>query len=263
MDRQLDLYHGDCLEVLPRLARASVDLVFTSPPYFNARAYARWLTYEGYLDWLQNLLMRARDVLRPGRPLVLNVSCVIEPRASRAEESRRRPIPFDAVVRAERAGFRFVDDILWVKPDGASGRAVKFAHHRRPVAYKPFQVTEYVLVFRRDDGGLVDNVIRAHPADVIAASLVPDGYARTNVWEIAPETDPDHPAPFPLELARRVVRYYSFVGDTVLDPCMGRGTTGWAALDLDRSFVGVERDARYFRRAQTELDARLAQARLI
>jgi site-specific DNA-methyltransferase (adenine-specific) len=59
-----------------------------------------------------------------------------------------------------------------------------------------------------------------------------------------------------------VVAYYSFVGDVVLDPCMGRGTTGWAALDLERCFVGIERDAAYFARARAELEARAAQGRL-
>jgi DNA modification methylase len=184
---------------------------------------------------------------------VVNLSCVIEPRAGRSQESTRRPIPFDFVHIAQDAGYKFLDDIVWQKPDGASGRAVKFAHHRRPVAYKPFTVTEYLLVFRRADGGLLDNAIRSHDAQTIAASLIGDGYERTNVWRIPPTHDAEHPAVFPLALAQRVVAYYSFVGDTVLDAFMGTGTTGAACRELGRRFVGIERDGGYFATAEHRL----------
>lgn len=249
------LYQDDSLLLLPHLAPASVDLALTSPPYFNAKDYSQFGSYQDYLDFISQSLSGLARVLKPGRILALNVSCVISARTDRRDESIRWPIPFDCVHLARLAGFQFVDDIIWEKPDGASTRAIKFAHHRRPVAYKPFQVTEYLLIFRRQGGGLIDEVIRSHDADTIEASLVPDGYERTNVWKIAPQRVEGHPAPFPLALAERVIRYYSFIGDTVIDCFMGSGTAGEAALRLARRFVGIEQDEGYFQLALHRLAA--------
>jgi DNA modification methylase len=254
----VQLFHGDCLQVMPTLKENSVDLVFTSPPYFNARPYSEYADYDAYLAFLREFFVQARRVLKPNRIFVLNVSCVIVSRTKRSEESTRLPIPFDCVIIAREQGFKFIDDIIWVKPDGASNRAIKFSHHRRPVAYKPFAVTEYLLVFKGDDGGLLDDVIRVHDPMVIESSLVQNGYERTNVWNISPERNNDHPAPFPLSIAEKVVTYYSFTGDTVLDAMMGSGTTGVACQQIGRNFVGIEKDADYFeiakRRIETERD---------
>lgn len=248
------LYHGDCLSVMPTLEENSIDLVFTSPPYFNARKYSSYADYDTYLAFLRETFSRIRRVLKPNRIFAINVSCVIIPRGKKSEESTRLPIPFDCVVIAREQGFKFIDDIIWEKSDGASNRAIKFSHHRRPVAYKTFNITEYILVFKRDDGGLLDYVIRSHDADKIEASLVPDGYERTNIWSISPERVEGHPAPFPRKIAENVVSYYSFVGDTVLDPFVGSGTTGVACAQLDRSFVGIEKDAKYFQMAKQRIE---------
>lgn len=249
----VQLFHGDCLDVMPTLEAQSVDLVFTSPPYYNARPYSEYADYDTYLAFLRGFFAQARRVLKPNRIFVLNVSCVITARAKRSEESTRLPIPFDCVIIAREQGFKFIDDIIWAKPDGASSRAIKFSHHRRPVAYKPFAVTEYLLVFKRDDGGLLDDVIRSHAPAVIKASLVQNGYERTNVWSISPERTNGHPAPFPLSIAERVVTYYSFIGDVVADPFLGSGTTGVACQQAGRSFVGIEKDAGYFAIAQKRI----------
>ena len=149
--------------------------------------------------------------------------------------------------------FEFVDDIIWRKPDGAGwhlGRGRRFAADRQPLQYKPVTVTEYVLVYRKKTDRLIDWNLRHHPdPEAVRQSLIGDDYAKTNVWEIAPSAKKGHPAIFPDELADRVIRYYSFVGDLVLDPFAGSGTVGRIADALGRRYVLIEKRADYFREA--------------
>jgi DNA modification methylase len=107
-------------------------------------------------------------------------------------------------------------------------------------------VTEYVLVYRKHTDLLIDWHIRNHPdQEVVKASKIADSYERTNVWKINPVTNSKHPAAFPVELAEKVITYYSFKGDVVLDPFAGSGTVGLAAASLDRRFVLFESNFNY------------------
>jgi DNA modification methylase len=239
---------GDCLVELDALPGQSVDLVCTSPPYFNARPeLGRYETYAAYLGFLEAAVRKIARVLVDGRVLVCNTSPVLVARASRSDESRRLAIPFDLHARILDAGFDFVDDITWVKPEGAGvGRGRRFANDRNPLAYKPTPVTEYLLVYRKRSGRLVDWFLRHHPdRALVEASKVRGEYERTNVWTIGPSRSREHPATFPVALAERVIRYYSFRHDVVLDPFAGIGTTATAALNLGRRFCLVEKERRY------------------
>ena len=228
----------------------------TSPPYFNAKQYAEYVNYDDYLDWMTLILARMYLTLKPGRFLALNSSPVISPRQSRSQESVRHPIPFDLNAIAIDLGFMFLEDIIWLKPEGAAiRRNGGFIQHRKPLAYKPNLVTEYIMIYRRPSGRLIDHELQKVSGAVLDASLVPDGFETTNVWRINPETDSDHPAPMPVELARRLVRYYSFAGDLVLDPFAGSGTTLLAAWQLDRMYLGCDSDAGYVANAQKRLAA--------
>ena len=239
---------GDCLVELDRLPEHSVDLVYTSPPYFNARPeLGRYESYEAYLEFLEATFRKVARVLVDGRFLVVNTSPVIVPRRRRNEESERLPIPFDHHPRIIRCGFDCVDDIIGRKPDGAGcGRGRRFSADRNARAYKPTPVTEYVMVYRKESDRLIDWFLRSHPDPVlVGASKVLGDYERTNVWEINPASSKAHPALFPVEIAERVISYYSFLHDVVLDPFAGIGTVGTAALNLGRRFCLIEREAKY------------------
>lgn len=251
------LHLGNCLEVMPALGDR-VDAIITSPPYFNARDYSQFDSYDAYLGFLGEFANAARQALKPCCIFAVNLSCVIEPRLSRGHESRRLPIPFDFVGIAINAGFKFLDEIIWQKPDGASNRARAFSYHRRPVAYKPHTVTEFVLIFKNGEG-LLDGVINSHSREVIGDSLVIGEYERTNVWELPTERVAGHPAPFPLGLAARLVRYYSYKGDTILDPFLGSGTSGIAALRWGRNFVGIEKQPDYLAIAKKRIEEEAAR----
>ena len=238
---------GDSLVELDLLEAESAHLIFTSPPYYNARPeYSYYESYDHYLDFMQAVIRKCHRVLAEGRFFILVVSPVLVPRKRRNEESVRLPLHIDLNRLFVEEGFDFVDDIVWVKPDGAGGqRGNRFATDRNPLAYKPVPVTEYILVYRKRSAKLIDDLITAVDPAVLQASKVGDGYERTNVWRIPPVTSAVHPAPFPLELAERVVRYYSFVGETVLDPFAGSATTGLAAQNLKRRFCLIEKKREY------------------
>ena len=236
---------GDSEDLLSQTPSESVDLIFTSPPYYNARPeYSDYVQYEEYLLKMRKIIHQCHRVLNEGRFFVMNVSPVLIRRSSRSEASRRIAVPFDFHGIFVNEGFEFVDDIIWLKPDGAgwaTGRGRRFAADRHPLQYKAVPVTEYVLVYRKKTEKLIDWHIRKHPdQQLVNASRIADGYEATNVWKIHPAHSRKHPAVFPAELAEKVIRYYSFMHDVVLDPFGGIGTVGEVAARLDRRFVLFE-----------------------
>lgn len=244
------LIQGDSEVVLSDLPAGSVDLVFTSPPYYNARPeYTDYVTYEEYLLKIRKIIQQVHRVLAEGSFFVMNVSPVLIRRANRSEASRRIAVPFDIHRLFTEEGYEFIDDIIWEKPEGAgwaTGRGRRFAADRNPLQYKPVPVTEYILVYRKQTTKLIDWNIRAHPdQSLVEASRIGDDYEHTNIWRIKPAYDERHPAIFPLELAEKVISYYSFKGDVVLDPFAGTGTVGRAAVKLGRRFVLIEQNPHY------------------
>lgn len=241
---------GDSEDLLRELPAQSVDLVFTSPPYYNAKPeYAEYFSYNDYLIKMQKIIHECYRVLNEGRFMVLNVSPVLIRRASRNEASKRIAVPFDFHRLFIEEGFEFVDDIIWEKPEGAgwaTGRGRRFSADRNPCQYKPVPVTEYVLVYRKKSDHLIDWLIRKHPnQDLVKDSKIQDGYEVTNIWKICPAHSKEHPAIFPLELAEKVIQYYSFKNDVVLDPFGGLGTTAIAALKNERRFASFELEKKY------------------
>lgn len=250
---------GDSGSLLEEMPTASVDLVFTSPPYFNARPeYSDYEVYQDYLNEMRKIIRKSHRVLNDGRFFVMNCSHVLIRRTNRNESSKRIAVPFDLHRLFIEEGFEFIDDIIWVKPEGAgwaTGRGRRFAKDRNAMQYKAVPVTEYVLVYRKKSDLLIDWFIKNHPdKNVVSDSKISDDYEKTNIWKIHPNTHSKHPAPFPVELAEKVIKYYSFKGDVVLDPFAGSGTTGVACCKLDRRFVLFEINPDYLQIIQDEIN---------
>ena len=249
---------GDCRHVLAEFPPESIQLVFTSPPYFNAKPeYAQYRDYPAYLSFLDEVFSACHAVLAEGRFLIVNVSPVLIRRPSRNSSSKRLPIPFDLHPILSRIGFEFIDEIIWRKPEGAGwnlGRGRRFAADRQPLQYKPVTTTENILVYRKSTDRLIDWNLRYHPdSGAVERSRILGEYEKTDVWDITPAHHKEHPAVFPKELVYRILRYYSFEGDCVLDPFAGVGTVGRAAIELDRRFVLIENSPRYYRSMWHEL----------
>ncbi len=237
----------DVRVALKLIKEDSIHLTFTSPPYYNARDYSIYPSYDAYLKFLEEVFLETFRVTKEGRFLVLNTSPVIVPRISRSHSSKRYPIPFDIHHFLIKMGWDFIDDIVWLKPEySVKNRVGGFHQHRKPLGYKPNSVTEYLMVYRKHSDKLLDWNIHQYSDDIVKESKVSDGYETTNVWKIDPKFDKVHSAVFPFELCKRVIEYYSFKGDLVFDPFAGSGTIGITAKNLGRLFFLTEQEPKYF-----------------
>jgi len=249
------IVHGNVQEVLKYVPNDSVHLTFTSPPYYNARDYSIYQSYDEYLKILENVFKEVHRVTKEGRFFVLNTSPIIIPRISRAHSSKRYPIPYDIHPLLVKMGWEFVDDIVWLKPEACvKNRNAGFLQHRKPLAYKPNAVTEMLMVYRKKTDKLIDWNIQQYSWDKIKKSKVLDKYETSNVWRINPAFDKIHSAVFPIDLCDRVVKFYSFVGDLIFDPFAGSGTLGRSALNLNRHFFLTEKEPKYIDRIREELN---------
>ncbi|WP_460170705.1 DNA-methyltransferase [Thermus sp. FJN-A] len=246
------LHVGDAREVLATFPEASVHLVVTSPPYWTLKRYedvpgqlGHVEDYEAFLDELDRVWREVHRVLVPGGRLVIVVGDVA---VARRRYGRHLVFPLhaDIQVRCRKVGFDNLNPILWHKHTNASLEA------DRPGFFlgKPYEPgaiikteVEYILMQRKPGG------YRKPTPEQREASRIPkELFARwfRQIWDDLPgESTKDHPAPFPLELAERLVRMFSFVGDVVLDPFAGTGTTLIAAARWGRRALGVELVPRY------------------
>jgi DNA modification methylase len=237
----------DTIEAMKLIKDDSIHLTFTSPPYYNARDYSIYPSYSSYLEFLANVFKEVHRITKEGRFLIVNTSPIIIPRVSRAHSSKRYPIPFDIHPYLIEMGWEFIDDIVWMKPEASvKNRIGGFQQHKKPLAYKPNTITEYLMVYRKSSEKLLDWNIRQYDWQSVQESKVPEGFETTNVWKIDPCFNKVHSAVFPVELCKRVIQYYSYKGDLVFDPFGGSGTMGKTANILGRYFLLTEKDETYF-----------------
>lgn len=256
--------HGDVLEALKLINKESFHLTFTSPPYYNARDYSFYSSYQEYLDFLRAVFKETHRTTKEGRFLIVNTSPVIVPRVSRAHSSKRYPIPFDIHNFLMADGWDFIDDIIWQKPEfSVKNRVGGFQQHRKPLAYKPNSLTEYLMVYRKKSDKLLDWNLRQYDEDTINASKVNDGFETTNVWRVDPVFDKTHSAVFPKGLCDRVLKYYSMKGDLVFDPFGGSGTFGEVAIENERNYFLTEIDSIYFERIKERLSKNVAEKQFL
>lgn len=209
----------------------AVALAFTSPPYNVGKDYDEDISLDDYLGLIGRVGREVYRVLRPGGRYVINV----------ANLGRKPYIPLHAHFwELHRAlGFLPMGEIIWQKARGANGSCA-WGSWRNARAPRIRDVHEYLLVMAREAYTRPESGASTLERDEFLQSTL-------SIWEIPPESARrvGHPAPFPLELAARVIRLYTFAGDVVLDPFMGSGTTCAAAVREGRRYVGYEVSAEY------------------
>lgn len=220
----------------------SVDLVVTSPPYYNAREYAHWDNIESYLKDMKPILKECFRTLKPGRKFCLNISDIPIKGASGV---CWLPLGAYWLSLAEQVGFELADRIFWFKTPIKG-----FQYGSLPFPPSPLicDSMEYVYVLRKPGKADYTYVEKSFKE---ASRLPRSEYAEftKQVWSIPrvklTSNINGHIAPFPQELPFRCIKMYSFVGDVILDPFAGSGTTAIAAMDTRRNSVMYETKKEY------------------
>ena len=243
-DEILDTLFCSSSESMSEIPDDCVALMVTSPPYNVGKDYDDDLTLAEYLDLLHRVLAETVRVLEPGGRVAVNV----------ANLGRKPYLPLNHHVAGilQDLGLLMRGEIVWQKARGAGGSCAwgSWRSAKNPTLR---DVHEYILVaskgaYRRSRIG----------KDTISKDDFLE--ATTSIWTIRPASAKrvGHPAPFPVDLPRRLIEFYTFEDDLVLDPFIGSGSTAVAAIESGRHFVGYDNEATYIEMAR----ARIAEALL-
>jgi DNA modification methylase len=238
------LIFGDS-ENMKELTNESVHLVITSPPYFNAPFDYPGLfeSYSDYLNKMRKIIKEVKRVLAPGR-----IVCIVCD--DTLINGKKYPIVADLTKICIEEGFIYRDKIIWIKPEGyirISRRSGVILQHPYPMYFYPDNIQETILIFQKGNFNY-----RSIPKDVKEQSKIEISeyhkekwYLTTwNITNVLPLKNKleNGIAAFPEQIPYRLIKLFSYIGETVLDPFMGSGTTNYVALLLKRNSIGYEID---------------------
>jgi site-specific DNA-methyltransferase (adenine-specific) len=254
---------------MPEIADTSVHLVVTSPPYANLKAYpshqdqlGNMASYEAFLDQLDRVWAECFRVLVPGGRMCCVVGDVC---ISRRTGGRHDVLPLaaDIVVRGRRLGFDSLQGITWLKVANIKLEASRSARYLGKPNLPNGVIkndTEHILMLRKPGG------YRSPTAEMEDRSrILTDDYVRwfSPIWDdIQGASTRNHPAPYPLEIPRRLIRMFSFAGDTVLDPFTGSGSTQLSAIETGRNSWGFDVERSYLAIIENRLASAKVQAQI-
>lgn len=242
------IYFGDAVTVIrDYIASESIQLTVTSPPYWNVRDYGHpgqigfYDTLQDYLKRLDRVWKEVVRVLLPDGKLAVNIGNIYY---SEPDESRRTTANLSYLVWEHLNTFpvlRFMGTIYWQKTTSRDG-AVLFGSYPYPANFMISNAVEPIFIFRKTGKRTVSRELK----ESSKVTLEDFRSFRDAIWQINGAAADKHTAAFPVELPRRLIKMYSFVGDTVLDPFLGSGTTSKAALELGRNSTGIEVNPEFF-----------------
>lgn len=239
----------------------TVHLAVTSPPYWTLKRYrdekgqlGHVEDYDQFLELLESVWSKVLEALVPGGRLICVVGDVCLSRRKNKGEHTCVPLHSSIQERCRRLGYSNLAPIIWHKIANATYE-VDGNSRFLGKPYEPNGVIkndiEYILMLRKPGG-----YRRPGKAARLLSTISDANHKRwfQQIWhDVTGESTRRHPAPYPLELATRLVRMFSFAGDTVLDPFMGTGTTNLAAANWGRNSIGIELDPHYFAMAERRL----------
>jgi DNA modification methylase len=264
-DTSHDLIHGDA-RTASALDENSVHLVVTSPPYWTLKRYndheeqlGHVADYDEFIAGLDEVWQNSYRALVPGGRLIVNVGDVCLSR--KKNNGRHTVVPLHATIQdhCKAIGFDNLAPIIWHKIANAkyevSGGGGFLGKPYEPNAVIKNDI-EFVLM-QRKPGGYRSPTKTERILSIISAENYQTWFRQ--IWsDLRGTSNPNHPAPYPIEFAERLVRMFSFVGDTILDPFMGSGTTNLACARWGRNSIGIEIDAKYYEIARKRIAAHCA-----
>src|SRR3989338_257063 len=220
-------------EKMRELPDNSVHLMVTSPPYNVGKEYDQDLTLKEYLTLLKNVFKETHRVLAPGGRVAVNIANI----------GRKPYIPLHAeIIRImEDLGFLMRGEVIWDK-GSSSGGSCAWGSWKSASNHTLRDGHVYILIFSKDD---FQRKKQPSKKDTISRDEFLE--LTKSIWKFNTESAKKvkHPAPFPVELPKRLIQLYTFEGDVVLDPFMGSGSTAIAALNSNRHFVGYDNCQEY------------------
>lgn len=250
----LQLYHGDCLDLMASLPEALVDLTVTSPPYNIGKAYEARRPVQDYVDWTEQWVRAVHRVTSPCGAFWLNLGYIPLPGRGRAV-----PLPY---LIWDRVPFFLVQEVVWHYGAGVAARHAfsprneKWLWYVRSVDAYTFNLDDVrdpnvKYPNQKKNGKLRVNQTGKNPGDVWIIPKVTTGQGMDG-RRASPERT-KHPAQFPLAVVERIVRSSSNVGDLVMDPFVGSGSALVAAHHHGRQGVGFDTSAEYLDMAAERL----------
>jgi site-specific DNA-methyltransferase (adenine-specific) len=227
----------------------SIDLTVTSPPYSIDVKYGKYddsIPYSKYLEFTEKWLEKCLDLTKPDGRLCLNVPLD-------KNKGGQQSVYADVETIARKIGWHYHTTIIWNEQNISRRTAWgSWKSSSAPFVISPVEVilVMYKGTWKKTSGSRKSDISRDEFLEWTNGFWEYDRFAEpeTNpVWNFSGESKKKigHPAPFPIELPRRCIKLFSFVGDKVLDPFMGSGSTLLAARQTNRKGIGVEIDAKY------------------
>lgn len=301
------IINEDCLLGLQKLPKESIDLMVTSPPYYNAREYSQWQTVDAYMTDMKNIFTELYRTLKNHHYAIINVGDVTCQVGKAKWSVRKLPLGAMFTMMMEDIGFEFIDDYIWDKGEPQSKRHL--GNPQYPFYQYPVNCYEHILVFAKHQLNKTkipcpdcnDIITQSNSCSGIgvqswecknpncptksehgrgkrfsARSIMMNDYQkdenfidkdfvqkwRRDIVKINPvikvnckgENILGHTAPFPEDIPEMAIRYYSGVGDLVVDVFSGSGTTCKVAKQLGRNYLGFELNEEYCELSRKRID---------
>jgi len=261
----LMILHGDCFELIKEQPDNSVDLVITSPPYADIINYGKNISIkkpQEYCDWLLPLFNDIQRVLKPSGSFILNIN-------DNCKNGLRNPFIYELIYRSQKeTKLKFYDTYIWHKRNGIPNGGKKrfrnttefifhFVKNKKELKFYMDRVLEDTNIetkkrFERNglykpQGNIIDGV-RLYDVErdpVVKDRVRPDNVFRFSTAGAARDNHIKHPAPYHRQLPEYFINLLTDIGDVVLDPFAGIGTTGLPCKDMERKFRGYELNEKY------------------
>ena len=254
------IFNGDCLDVLPKLPKNSVDLIVTSPPYAdNRKSTYGGIPIKTYVKWFLPISNELKRVLKPNGSFILNIK-------ERTENGERGTYVIELILEMRKQGWLWTEEYIWHKKNSFPGKWPnrfrdsweRCLHFTKQKKFNMYQDSVKIPIgnwaekrlkklsetdMKRDESKVKSGFGKKIQNWIGKSTVYPD-----NVLYFATVCDNrNHSAAFPLELPNWFIKLFSKKGDVILDPFLGSGTTALAAKTLQRHYVGMESNSQYYK----------------